>query len=227
VCRLWMQPDRRRERGDRRQSRVPGRHPHRRPALRPGSGARVGARHEPGGRSRSSRMCSAPTTASPRRTARTSLAHGVTALNLVSSPGSGKTTLLCATIEALRGRARSAGGGDRGRPADLLRRRPHPRHRRAGDPGQHRQGLPPRRADGGRGLRACRCTGTGSGMGMTRVTLMARRPRPRRAAVHRERRQPGLPGDVGPGRGGQGGHPVGDRGRGQAAKYPDMFAAAR
>ena len=33
------------------------------------------------------------------------LAHGVTALNLVSSPGSGKTTLLCATIEALRRRA--------------------------------------------------------------------------------------------------------------------------
>jgi hydrogenase nickel incorporation protein HypB len=32
-------------------------------------------------------------------------AHGVTALNLVSSPGSGKTTLLCATIEALRRRA--------------------------------------------------------------------------------------------------------------------------
>ena len=30
------------------------------------------------------------------------LAHGVTVLNLVSSPGSGKTTLLCATIEALR-----------------------------------------------------------------------------------------------------------------------------
>jgi hydrogenase nickel incorporation protein HypB len=28
--------------------------------------------------------------------------HGVTALNLVSSPGSGKTTLLCATIELLR-----------------------------------------------------------------------------------------------------------------------------
>ena len=32
-------------------------------------------------------------------------AHGVTALNLVSSPGSGKTTLLCATIEALKRRA--------------------------------------------------------------------------------------------------------------------------
>jgi len=30
--------------------------------------------------------------------------HGVTALNVVSSPGSGKTTLLCATIEALKGR---------------------------------------------------------------------------------------------------------------------------
>jgi hypothetical protein len=33
-------------------------------------------------------------------------AHGVTALNFVSSPGSGKTTLLCATIEALRGALR-------------------------------------------------------------------------------------------------------------------------
>ncbi len=32
-------------------------------------------------------------------------AHGVTALNFVSSPGSGKTTLLCATIEALKSRA--------------------------------------------------------------------------------------------------------------------------
>ncbi|MBS3910335.1 MAG: hydrogenase nickel incorporation protein HypB [Hydrogenophaga sp.] len=32
-------------------------------------------------------------------------AHGVTALNLVSSPGSGKTTLLCATIEALKSHA--------------------------------------------------------------------------------------------------------------------------
>lgn len=31
-------------------------------------------------------------------------AHGVTALNFVSSPGSGKTTLLCATIEALKTR---------------------------------------------------------------------------------------------------------------------------
>jgi len=32
-------------------------------------------------------------------------AHGVSALNLVSSPGSGKTTLLCATIKALQARA--------------------------------------------------------------------------------------------------------------------------
>lgn len=31
-------------------------------------------------------------------------AHGVTAINLVSSPGSGKTTLLCATIAALKAR---------------------------------------------------------------------------------------------------------------------------
>ena len=44
-----------------------------------------------------------------KRAARTNrehfAAHGVTALNLVSSPGSGKTTLLCATIEALRAHA--------------------------------------------------------------------------------------------------------------------------
>ena len=33
------------------------------------------------------------------------LAHGVRAVNLLSSPGSGKTTLLCATITALRTRA--------------------------------------------------------------------------------------------------------------------------
>jgi hydrogenase nickel incorporation protein HypB len=31
-------------------------------------------------------------------------AHGVTALNLMSSPGSGKTTLLCASIESLKSR---------------------------------------------------------------------------------------------------------------------------
>ncbi|MDE2604344.1 MAG: hydrogenase nickel incorporation protein HypB [Burkholderiales bacterium] len=35
-------------------------------------------------------------------------AHGVTALNFVSSPGSGKTTLLCATIEELRARTPGA-----------------------------------------------------------------------------------------------------------------------
>ena len=81
-----------------------------------------------------------PAAASPTR--------GIFALNLVSSPGSGKTTLLVRTIEALAGRI--AGRGDRGRPADLARRRPHPRDRRAGGAGQHRQGLPPRRAHGRR-----------------------------------------------------------------------------
>jgi len=34
-------------------------------------------------------------------------AHGITALNLVSSPGSGKTTLLCATVNALKQRTPS------------------------------------------------------------------------------------------------------------------------
>ena len=50
------------------------------------------------------------------------------------------------TIEALAGGPPIA--VDRGRPADQQRRRPHPRHRRAGDAGQHRQGLPPRRPHG-------------------------------------------------------------------------------
>ncbi len=36
-------------------------------------------------------------------------AHGVRALNLVSSPGSGKTTLLCATIQALKAHAPDVG----------------------------------------------------------------------------------------------------------------------
>jgi hydrogenase nickel incorporation protein HypB len=40
-------------------------------------------------------------------------AHGVTALNLVSSPGSGKTALLCATLRALRAR-------DPGRPLAVI-----------------------------------------------------------------------------------------------------------
>ena len=36
-------------------------------------------------------------------------AHGVSALNLLSSPGSGKTTLLCATLEALKQRGIALG----------------------------------------------------------------------------------------------------------------------
>ena len=42
----------------------------------------------------------------------------------------------------------AAGRGDRRRPADQPRCRTHPRHRRAGDPDQHRQGLPSRRPHG-------------------------------------------------------------------------------
>ena len=125
--------------------------------------------------------------------------RGIFALNLVSSPGSGKTTLLVKTIQALAGPA--AGGGDRRRPADHAGRRPHPRHRRAGGAGQYRQGLPPRRRHGA-------------------PRAGPARPRRRQPAAHRERRQPGLPGRLRPGRGAQGRHPVGDRGRGQAAEVP-------
>ena len=125
--------------------------------------------------------------------------RGIFALNLVSSPGSGKTTLLVRTIEMLAGSA--AGRGDRGRPADQLRRRPHPRHRRAGDPDQHRQGLPSRRRDG---RDRARPPGAGRRLG----------------ADDRERRQPGLPGRLRPRRGAQGGRALGDRRRGQAAEVP-------
>jgi hydrogenase accessory protein HypB len=50
--------------------------------------------------------------------------RGILALNLVSSPGSGKTSCWCAPSRRSGPRA---GGGGRGRPADQLRRRAHPR----------------------------------------------------------------------------------------------------
>jgi len=94
-----------------------------------------------------------------------------------------------------------AGRRDRRRPADLVRRRPHPCHGRARRAGQHRQGLPPRRDDG-------------------RARTDGARPAAGKPRVHRERRQPGVPRGVRPGRGAQGGDPVGHRGRGQAAQVP-------
>ena len=57
----------------------------------------------------------------------------------------GKTSLLERTIRDLR-HARDL--RDRGRPGDHVRRRPDPRRRCPGGPGQHRCGLPPRRRHG-------------------------------------------------------------------------------
>jgi hydrogenase nickel incorporation protein HypB len=75
-------------------------------------------------------------------------AHGVLALNLVSSPGSGKTTLLCSTLMALRQRRADL-------PLAVIEGDQQTRHdaeriRETGvpcDPDQHRQRLPPGCAD--------------------------------------------------------------------------------
>ena len=125
--------------------------------------------------------------------------HGVLALNLMSSPGAGKTALLEATIHALDGRLKIAViEGDLATENDADA---HPRQRRAGGADHHRQRLPPRRAHGAR--RAARPA--------------ARRPRP---PVHRERRQPGLPGELRPRPAPQRHAALGARGRRQAGQVP-------
>ena len=119
----------------------------------PGRGRAARCRARTGHRRRADRADRARHPRQERRLSRAPIARwladrGVFALNLVSSPGSGKTTLLVRTIEALAGAP--CRGGDRGRPADLARRRSRARDRRAGDPDQHRQGLPSRRPHGRR-----------------------------------------------------------------------------
>ena len=127
-------------------------------------------------------------------------ARGIVAVNLMSSPGSGKTTLLERTIRDL-GR-QPAGRGDRGRSGDAARRRPHPR------------------------ATGCAVVQVNTGAGchldaaMVRDALTALDPPRRLGAVRRERRQPGLPGAVRPGRGRQGRDHLGDRGDRQAAEVP-------
>ena len=88
-------------------------------------------------------------------------AHGVTVINLMSSPGAGKTTLLEALLaEGIDG---VRVGRARGRRAGLDGRRPARQPARARDAAQHRPGLrrrvPPRRQHGALGAaRAARCT---------------------------------------------------------------------
>ena len=128
------------------------------------------------GRARRRRSSSASrswprTTTWPSTTVPGSPTHGITALNLMSSPGSGKTSLLERTIVELAGeREICVIEGDQETPST-------PNGSRAAGrpcgPGQHRRRLPPRRPDGAARDRR-------------------RWPRSRFAAVHRERRQPGL-----------------------------------
>ena len=132
--------------------------------------------------------------------------HGVLALNLMSSPGRRQDR--AARGDDPRARRAPADRGDRGRPRDGERRRAHPRLRRAGGADHHRQRLPPRRAHGAR--RPARPA--------------ARRPR---RAVHRERRQPRLPGELRPRPAPQRHAAVGDRRRRQAGQVPGHVPRGR
>ena len=91
--------------------------------------------------------------------------------------------------------------GHRGRPGDRAGRRPHPRGGLPGGPDQHRRGLPP-----------------GRGHGRRRAAHPG--PAARLGGGHRERRQPGLPGPVRPGRGRARRAGLGHRGHRQAAEVP-------
>ena len=167
-----------------------------------GRGGRAGARHETTRRSRwsrdgpsallnqrhdgaAARGAAAARQERPTRRVQPRVARrtGVLALNLVSSPGAGKTTLLERTIRAL---APAPDLRHRGRPGDHPRRRAGPGRRRPRGADQHRQ-------------RAATSTPPWWPVGLQRA-----RPADGSAAVHRERRQPGLSGPVRPRRAGQG-----------------------
>ncbi len=137
------------------------------------------------------------TTPTPRPTARCFADRGIFALNLVSSPGSGKTTLLVQDDRGLRGAPPVAvieGDQQTSHDADRIRA----------------TGAPAVQINTGKG-----CHLDAHMVGHALRQLGARRRQP---ADDRERRQPGLPRRVRPGRGAQGGDPVGDRRRGQAAQ---------
>ena len=129
------------------------------------------------------------------------------ALNLVSSPGSGKTTLLVRTLRELRARAPLAvieGDQQTSLDADRIKA----------------TGVPAVQINTGK-----MCHLDASMIAEALGTL----PPPERGVLFIENvGNLRLPGGLRPGRGGEGGARVGDRGRGQAArKYPDMFHAAR
>ena len=184
------------------------------------AGARVGAGHERGAHDPArGRRAGREPTASPRHNRAHFAAHGVTAYNLVSSPGSGKTTLLCATIDGAARARRPAlalavieGDQQTSLDADRIRATGAPAIQVNTGQGCHLDAR-----DGGGRLRA-------AGAARPSPRAWARHDdahaSPPVAAVHRERRQPRLPGAVGPGRARQGGDPVGDRRRGQAAQVP-------
>ena len=107
-------------------------------------------------------------------------ARGIVALNLMSSPGSGKTSLLERTIAELAATGRSR---DRGRPGDAV------------DAERIRAtGAPVVQINTGAGCHLDAAWWRGAWTELDPVAGLA--------AVHRERRQPGLPGAVRPRRGG-------------------------
>jgi hydrogenase nickel incorporation protein HypB len=124
--------------------------------------------------------------------------HGIFALNLVSGPGSGKTTLLCKTITMLAGLPVAVIEGDQQTSMDAERIRA--------------TGAPAVQINTGKG---CHLDAHMVGHAMSRLAL-----KDDSLLMIENVGQPGLPRRLRPGRGAQGGHPVGDGGRGQAHQVP-------
>ena len=143
------------------------------------------------------------TTASPPA-ARTVPPDGTFCLNLISSPGSGKTSLLERTLASSRARRVAVLTGDLQTDNDARR--------------LARYGFPVRQITTG-----------GSCHLDARMVERGGRLEPGRSRdpVHRERRQPGLPHQLRPGRGGARGAAQRDRRRGQAAEIPRHFPPRR
>ena len=131
--------------------------------------------------------------------------RGILALNITSSPGAGKTTLLERTIRELDGdRPVAVIEGDQETLLDAERIR----------------------AAGARAVQVNTGAGCHLDADMVHRALHALEPGAGIPAVHRERRQPRLPGAVRSRRAQQSRRHLGDRGADKPLKYPHMFAAA-
>ncbi len=159
-------------------------------------------RGDPARSSMCCRICSPPMIGSRAHNREHFDAHGVLAINLMSSPGAGKTALLEATIVALKRPLPHR--RHRGRSRDRQRCGPHPRPRRAGGADHDRDRLSSRCAPRASGAAPAAARRTRSAVhrkcGQSRVSreLRSRAALERHVAQrHRGRRQAGeVPGDL-------------------------------